>query len=127
MSPGGQVQTPETHVAPTAHAVPHPPQFWVSTASSTHTPSHAVRPSGHTHWLFSHLAALAQTLPQAPQFRASVTVSTQLAPPHVVAHVHLPPVHVVPGAWLSHAMSVAGSSSMTPLQSSSLPSQTSGE
>ena len=96
MLPVGQVQTPETHVSPPRHALPHAPQFAGSLFSSTHAPEHAVRPVPHPAEqtpLRQSGVAPEQTVPHAPQFAGSDDTSTH-APPH--ARVPTGQTHALP-------------------------------
>jgi hypothetical protein len=86
------------HVSPIMHAVPHMPQFSLSTLVSTQAPEHSVLPIGqmipHVPMLQPYIpppgimpASFPQIVPHFPQFVLSVFVSTHCAAfpnPHFV-------------------------------------------
>ena len=69
---------PRLHVWPSAHAVPHAPQFVASLWMFTQLSPHIVEPDVHTHAPPEHTRPARHALPQVPQFKTSVMGSTQL-------------------------------------------------
>jgi hypothetical protein len=120
-----QPHVPDLQTCPVAHALPHAPQFCRSDETSTHPEAQSfwVEP-GQAHAPVRHTRPTAHATPQPPQLVGSVCVSTQ-APPHefVGGHSHLPATHVCPTPPAPHWAFAGAGSSMTPLQSSSLPLQ----
>ena len=63
------------------HTIPHPPQFSVSRARSTHRPAQAIWRGGQaTHTPDVHTFPDAQTVPQVPQLFESVCRFVQVVP-----------------------------------------------
>jgi len=84
-SPGGQVHTPVTQLAPFAQAWPQAPQFFESLDSSTQTPPHRLSVAKLPHFVQTPLwqaDIVGQDVPHPPQFAWSLLVST-----HVPAHM----------------------------------------
>jgi hypothetical protein len=87
--PAGQAQWPETHAAPTGHAMPHAPQLFGSWVVSTQPFGQLVSPIPQTQAVTGgapkvwHIAPAPHTTPHEPQLELSLVRSTQ-APPQVV-------------------------------------------
>jgi hypothetical protein len=81
--PPGQAHAPFTHVCPTPHAVPQPPQLAASVVVSVQPAAQAARPFWHPHVPLTHALPTTQVAPQAPQCAASDVRFTH-APPHWV-------------------------------------------
>jgi len=101
--PVGHVHVEAMHDAPDAHTVPHVLQFAGSLVRSTHTPPHAVLPTGQpVQEPPTHTSLELHVLLQVPQCKASVLVSVQVpgTPPHTVGNpvgqVHVPATHAAP-------------------------------
>jgi hypothetical protein len=123
--PSGHSQAPLTQVVPGPQASPQVPQFVLSVFLSTQVSLHTERPSAQPHWPPAQVAPVAQTFPQVPQFVLSVCGSTQ-SEPQRCGQTHAPDWQVEPVPVLcSHCAFGLGPSSMVPLQSLSLPSQSS--
>ncbi len=125
------VHTPEAQRAagPPGQTFPQEPQFSTSVSVSRHVDPHRVRPLAHPHAPPVQTLPLPQAFPQPPQFFALVCVSTHLDPHSAPEppHAHWPPWQIAPAPIVvTHASSDVGSSSTMPLQSLSLPSQSSG-
>jgi hypothetical protein len=76
--PAGQaVHWPETHEAPTAHALPHTPQFFASAERSAQPEGQVTSPTSHVQMLVLQFAPALQILPQSPQLALSLVMSEQ--------------------------------------------------
>jgi hypothetical protein len=102
-----QLDPAQCHVAlPPWHAIAQPPQFLMSTVSSTQRPLHRLGGFWHTQTPPTQLAPVWQVLPQAPQLAGSLVSSTHVLLQSLsgVAHVHTPAAQCVPaGHLLLHA------------------------
>jgi hypothetical protein len=129
VSPVGHEQAPDLHTPPSVHELPQLPQLCGSVVTLVQALPQKLPPEGQAQAPWAQVVrGLWQTLPQLPQSLGSVERSTQ-APQawYCAAQVQEPPWQTSRGFCRSHAWSTWGSSSTRPLQSLSLPSQTSGE
>ncbi len=81
VSPFGHAQDPATQSKPSAHALPHAPQFCVLVVRSTHCEPHFVSPPLHpdvVHAPFEHASPFGHLLPHAPQLLLSMLRSTHV-------------------------------------------------
>jgi hypothetical protein len=100
---GGHSHIPALHTGPpTPQALPHAPQFRLSTARSVQTLPQTVAP--HSHIPALHANPRPQVLPQPPQLKASLDTSVQA-----------PGVHSCSGAWHVGAASGAGGAASAPV------------
>jgi hypothetical protein len=72
---------PAPQTSPDAHAMPHPPQFPLSTCGSMHAFPHRIVLFGHTHVPPMHASPWSHFTPQWPQLAGSFASAEQV-PPH---------------------------------------------